>query len=79
MREVPLSKLQPGQSGRVSRLESAAASRLRLLEMGLVRGTPVEFVRVAPLGDPLEIRVRSYHLALRRQEAESIILDCDAP
>jgi ferrous iron transport protein A len=43
--------------------------------MGLVRGTPVQFVRAAPLGDPIEIRVRGYSLSLRRQEAEAIIVN----
>jgi ferrous iron transport protein A len=40
--------------------------------MGLLVGTPVELVRFAPLGDPLEIKVRGYHLTLRRREAEQI-------
>jgi ferrous iron transport protein A len=46
--------------------------------MGLIRGTTVQFVRVAPLGDPIEIRVRGYHLSLRRQEAEAIFVECEA-
>jgi len=44
----------------------------RLLEMGLLVGTPVELVRFAPLGDPVEIKVRGYHLSLRKHEAEQI-------
>ena len=44
----------------------------RILEMGLVPGTPVEVVRVAPLGDPLDIRVRGFHLSLRRAEADHV-------
>lgn len=45
--------------------------------MGLIRGTTVTFVRAAPLGDPIEIRVRGYHLSLRRQEAEAILVECE--
>ena len=75
MSQIPLSQLRPGQKGRIARLDNAGSHRLRLLEMGLVRGTEVQFVRVAPLGDPLEIRVRSCHLALRRREADTVILD----
>jgi ferrous iron transport protein A len=44
------------------------------MELGLVVGTPVEVVRFAPLGDPLEIRVRGYNLTLRRHEAEQILV-----
>jgi len=75
MSERPLSELSPGQSGRVCRLTGEPPVRQRLQEMGLVRGTPVQFVRVAPLGDPIEIRVRGYSLSLRRQEAEAIIVE----
>jgi len=46
--------------------------RPRLMEMGLLVGTPVELVRFAPLGDPVEIKVRGYHLTLRKHEAEQI-------
>lgn len=42
------------------------------MEMGLLVGTPVELVRFAPMGDPIEIKVRGYHLSLRRHEAEKI-------
>ena len=73
MGERPLSSLTAGQAGRVDRIEPSPA-RLRLLEMGLVRGASVEFIRSAPLGDPIEVRVRAYNLSLRRAEAESIII-----
>jgi ferrous iron transport protein A len=42
------------------------------MEMGVVPGAPVRVVKCAPLGDPLEVRVRNYHLALRRSEAQTI-------
>jgi len=44
----------------------------RLMEMGVVPGAPVSLIKAAPLGDPLEVRVRNYHLALRRAEARTI-------
>ncbi|HTE20780.1 MAG TPA: ferrous iron transport protein A [Armatimonadota bacterium] len=75
MPQCSLSQLTPGQSGRVDRIEGLPSARQRLQEMGLVRGTPVQFVRAAPLGDPIEIRVRGYSLSLRRQEAEAIIVN----
>ena len=75
MPDLSLTELKPGQSGRVQRIEGDPSVRRRLQEMGLIRGTPVQFVRVAPLGDPIEIRVRGYHLSLRRQEAEAVIVE----
>jgi ferrous iron transport protein A len=42
--------------------------------MGVLVGTPVQLVRFAPLGDPVEIKVRGYHLTLRRQDAEQILV-----
>jgi ferrous iron transport protein A len=77
MAECPLSQLSPGGSGRIRRIENAGSAQLRLQEMGLIRGTPVQFIRVAPLGDPIEIRVRGYNLSLRRQEADAVIVERD--
>ena len=53
------------------------SAMLRLQEMGLIRGTVVQFVRSAPLGDPIEIRVRGYRLSLRRQEADAVIIESE--
>ena len=77
MAECLLSQLSPGQSARVRRIDGRPDARERLQELGLVRGTPVQFVRAAPLGDPIEVRVRGYHLSLRRQEAEGVIVECE--
>ena len=49
--------------------------RQRLLEMGLTKGSSVEFIRTAPMGDPIEILVRGYRLSLRKQEAESVLVE----
>jgi ferrous iron transport protein A len=73
--EVSLNTLLPGQRGTVERIESTAGGvRQRLMEMGLVRGTVVELIRFAPLGDPMEVRLRGYRLSIRKDEAEAIIL-----
>jgi ferrous iron transport protein A len=71
---LPLSALAPGSAGKVSEIKVAGASRSRLMEMGLLVGTPVELVRFAPLGDPVEIKVRGYHLTLRKHEADQIFV-----
>jgi ferrous iron transport protein A len=47
--------------------------------MGLTRGTSIEMIRYAPMGDPIEISVRGYRLSLRRVEAESVIVLQDVP
>ena len=59
-------------TARVASVEATGTHGLRLMEMGLVPGALVRVVRVAPLGDPIQVCVRNYHLALRRSEAQSI-------
>lgn len=61
-----------GQKGRVTGFELPAEPRQRLLEMGLTAGTAFEVVRFAPLGDPIDIKVRGYHLSLRKHEAAGV-------
>jgi len=70
----PLSSLQPGESGKISEVGVPAISKPRLMEMGMLVGTLVELVRFAPLGDPVEIKVRGYHLTLRKHEADLIFV-----
>lgn len=67
-----LSELAPGERGRVAKVGGDSEAARRLMEMGLMRGSDVEVVRLAPLGDPLEVRVRGFMLTLRRAEAEHI-------
>lgn len=68
--------LKPGDRARVRGLRAGApAYRAKLLAMGLLPGTVVEVLRMAPLGDPVELRVRGYQLSLRRAEAEVLELD----
>jgi ferrous iron transport protein A len=67
-----LTELAVGGRGVVTAIGVPAGSRSRLMEMGLLVGTLVELVRYAPMGDPVEIKVRGYHLTLRKHEAEQI-------
>lgn len=76
MSAQPLTALKIGSAGTVTEIKLRPDQRGRLLEMGLLVGTPVQLVRFAPLGDPVEIKVRGYHLTLRRQDAEQIIVQC---
>jgi ferrous iron transport protein A len=68
----PLSSLAIGTAATVAEIKVRPEKRARLMEMGLLVGTPVQLVRFAPLGDPVEIKVRGYHLTLRKEEAEQI-------
>lgn len=67
-----LHELPDGGSARIRRLSGAPESRERLAELGLTPGQTVRLLRRAPLGDPLELLVRGYRLALRRDEAEAV-------
>lgn len=68
----PLTSLAVGGEGVVADVRIPPEHRGRILEMGLLVGTPVALIRFAPLGDPVEIKVRGYNLTLRRHEAEQI-------
>jgi ferrous iron transport protein A len=67
-----LSELEPPEKGRIVRVGGRGEIRRRLLDMGVIAGAVVEVERVAPLGDPVQIRVKGYDLALRKEEAETI-------
>lgn len=69
---ISLDQLPLGQPGRITAVQGDDALVQRLLEMGLLEGEEVEVVGAAPLGGPLEIRLRDYRLSLRRQEAARI-------
>jgi len=62
---------------RVASVKHTDEHSLRLMEMGVVPGAPVRVVKAAPLGDPIHVCIRNYHLALRRAEARSITVTLD--
>ncbi len=67
-----LSELGPGEQGRIINVGGKGEIRRRLLDMGIVSGAIVEVQRIAPLGDPVQIKVKGYDLALRKEEAKNI-------
>lgn len=67
-----LDSMPPGSRGTVAGLGGEGLIHQRLLEMGLFEGAEVEVVRLAPLGDPMEIVVQGYHLSLRKAEARLV-------
>ena len=70
-----LNTLQPGDETTVLEVRGEAEATSRLMELGLLPGTPLKVVRFAPLGDPVEVVIRGYHLSLRRGEAAGIIVE----
>ena len=71
---VALSELGAGDRGTIVALELPPESRQRLLEMGMTVHAEVQVVRFAPLGDPVDIKVRGYHLSIRKHEAAGILV-----
>ncbi|MEO8042796.1 MAG: ferrous iron transport protein A [Acidobacteriota bacterium] len=72
---MTLADLAKGESRKVVSVHGEDSVTRRLMEMGLVPGVAVRMIKSAPFGDPLEINVRGYSLALRRNEAESVVLE----
>lgn len=71
---MPLSSMLPGEQGHVQELHGDPEIRQHLLEMGFTVGTQLDFLRVAPLQDPITVRLRGYQLSLRRKEADAILM-----
>jgi ferrous iron transport protein A len=69
---LSLSQLRAGQCARIEAVEGDDPLVQRLMEMGLLEGEDIEVVGFAPLGDPMEIRLRDYRLSLRRTEAARV-------
>lgn len=73
-----LADLKPGQSAIVTRLPADEQLAMRLRELGLLRGTSVTFIRRAPLGDPIEFRLRGFELSIRRADAAQVAAELEA-
>ncbi len=71
---VRLSSYKPGQRGRIVQIRGNGDLRLRMMEMGFVKGAEVEVVKYAPLTDPIELRIKGYHVCVRRDQADEILM-----
>lgn len=72
---MTLRDLKPGQSGKVTSIGEKGPMRRRLMDMGVTPGTEIKVIKVAPLGDPIEVNIRGYELSLRKDEAQRIIVE----
>jgi len=70
-----LATLKPGDKGTIINVTAPNSLRQRLYDLGLTPGTEVDLVKFAPLGDPIEIKLRGYRLTLRKNEAIFVILE----
>lgn len=71
-----LSNLKPGEQGRILKLDSSIGPiRRRLMDMGVIVGETIKVEKVAPLGDPIEVTIKSYSLSLRKNEAKGIEIE----
>ena len=70
-----LAKIKPGKKAKIIRINGSNVINRRLADMGVTRNTVVTVKRIAPLGDPVEIKVRGYNLSLRRHEADQILVN----
>lgn len=69
---MTLTELPKGKNARVVSVNGASRVSRRLMEMGVIPGVGIEVIKMAPFGDPIEIRVRGYSLAMRKSEADGI-------
>lgn len=69
---ITLDQLSAGETGRVKKVGGDGQIRRRLMDMGITSGVEIAMIKASPLGDPVEYRVRGYHLSLRKSEARLI-------
>ena len=77
MPEKILKELKRGEKGTVTKIDGSGIIRRRLMDMGIIKGTSIEIERLAPLGDPIEVKVKGYHLSLRKDEAAGIYVEVE--
>ncbi len=70
-----LARLTPGETARITAIGAIGPLKRRLMDMGVLVGEEVRVVKVAPLGDPIEVKIKNYSLSLRKKEAEGIAVE----
>ena len=71
----PLSEMKAGEKGRISQVGGSGQIHRRILDMGVIPQTTVEVERIAPMGDPMWIRLKGYQLSLRKSEAANVYVE----
>lgn len=70
-----LTDLELGKNAMITKVNGSGAIRRRMIDMGIVPGMEVKMERYAPLGDPVQIKLKGYHLSLRKEEANTIEIE----
>lgn len=71
---MTLRDLKIGESGVIAKVGTTGALKQRFMDMGLTKNVEVKIIKIAPLGDPIEIEVRGYNLSIRKADAEKILM-----
>lgn len=69
---MTLANVKPGESCKVVKLSDSGATRRRIMDMGITKGAQIKILKVAPLGDPVDLSVRGYRLSLRKEDLSKI-------
>lgn len=70
-----LKDVKPGETVKITKLVGEGAVKRRIMDMGITKGIEIFVRKVAPLGDPLEVKVRGYELSIRKADAASILVE----
>jgi ferrous iron transport protein A len=73
--QINLSQLEPGQRAVIVTVTGKGAARRRMIDMGMTRGSQIQVIRKAPMGDPIDFKIKGYHLSLRKSDAELIMVE----
>lgn len=73
-----LKELKVGESGKIVKVGAVGDVKRRFMDMGITRGVTVKVIKIAPLGDPIEIEVRGYNLSVRKDDASKIDIEVQA-
>ena len=71
----PLSLMEPGEGGKIISISSNMRSYKKFADLGIVKGTSLILERIAPLGDPVEVKIKGYSLSFRKEEAANIMVE----
>ena len=71
---MTLRDLKVGESGVIAKVNTSGALKQRFLDMGLTKNAEVKIIKIAPLGDPIELEVRGYNLSIRKDDAQNILM-----
>ena len=69
---MTLRDLKVGESGVIAKVNTTGALKQRFMDMGLTKNVEVKIIKIAPLGDPIELEVRGYNLSIRKEDAQNI-------